>query len=72
MPQRFTLTNRSGGMEQAQIRLTKPASGYLSLTQGGKTLWSDYLGSRPERRIFAPLSPLANATNSATVDVKLL
>ncbi len=72
MPQRFTLTDRSGGMEQAQIRLTKPASGYLSLTQSGKTLWSDYLSSRPERRIFAPLSPLASTTNSATVDVKLL
>ncbi len=72
LPQRFTRTDRSGGMEHMQIRLNKPASGYLSLTQSDKTLWSDYLGSRPERRIFAPLSPLASTADTATVKVKLL
>jgi len=72
MPQRFTLTDRTGGMEHMQIRLNHTTSGYLSLIQNDKTLWSDYLNSRPERRIFAPLSPLIDATNIPTVEVKIL
>lgn len=72
MPQRFTLTDRSGGMEQMQIRLNTPASGYLSLVQNGNSLWNDYLNSRPERRIFAPLSPVAKAGKKPVVAVKIL
>jgi NADPH-dependent 2,4-dienoyl-CoA reductase/sulfur reductase-like enzyme len=72
LPQQVSLTDRSGGMTQMQLRLGKPASGCLSLIQNGETLWSNHLSSRPERRIFAPLFPLASAATSATVNVKLL
>ena len=72
MPQRLVLTERSGAMSQMQLRLNRPAMGYLSAISDGKCLWGDYIQSRPERRILAPLSPLLNKGLVAPVTLKIL
>lgn len=72
MPQRVALTDRGGAMEQMQIRLRHPATGYLSLISGGKTLWSDFIETRPERRILAPLAPVITHCRTDPIDVRIL
>lgn len=72
MPQRLVQTDRTGGMEHMQIRLNQPATGYLSALSAGKCLWSDFIQSRPERRILAPLSPLLGKRLTAPVEMKIL
>lgn len=72
MPQRLTLTDRQGGMAQMQIRLTRPAAGHLSAISNGKTLWGDFIQSRPERRILAPLAALFNSQLTHPVELKIL
>lgn len=72
MPQRLVLTNQTGGMAQMQLRLNRPASGYLTALSGGKCLWSGFLQSRPERRILAPLSPVLSKPLSAPVVMEIL
>ena len=71
MPQRLALTDRGGAMQHLQIRLNRPTTGYLSLISGGKTLWSDFIESRPERRILAPLAPLLNSHPTGPVSLKI-
>lgn len=72
MPQRLVMTKRSGGMTQMQLRLSRPATGYLTALSGGTCLWSDFIQSRPERRILAPLSPVLAKPLNAAVAMKIL
>lgn len=72
VPQRLVQTDQNGAMDQMQIRLDRPTSGYLSAMSAGKCLWGDFIQSRPERRILAPLSPLMKAPLKAAVTLKIL
>ncbi len=72
VPQRLVNSDVPGAMEQMQIRLTQPVSGYLIAQSGGKTLWTDFLQSRPERRILAPLGPMLKTDKSAAVELKII
>ncbi len=72
VPQRLALTERTGGMAEMQLRLSQPASGYLTASSGGKSIWSDFIESRPERRILAPLAPLMRAGNHEDISMKIL
>jgi len=72
VPQRLALTDRTGGMAEMQLRLSQPASGYLTASSGGKSLWSDFIESRPERRILAPLAPLMRAESREDISLKIL
>jgi len=65
VPQRLTLSDAPGAMSQAQLRLSRPAAGYLSAMREGHTIWSDFVASRPERRLLAPLAPLLGAGRDA-------
>lgn len=72
LPQRLVRSDAPLAMAQMQLRLSRPDSGYLSAISGGHTLWGDYLSSRPERRILAPLAPLLNAPPSPPVHMRIL
>lgn len=72
MPGRLAITDRNGGMEHGQIRLNHPATGHLSAMSGGKTLWGDFIESRPERRILMPLAPLLKPDLKQPVELKII
>ena len=72
VPQRLALTDTPGAMEHMQIRLSQPVIGHLDIRSDGKSIWGDYLQSRPERRILAPLAPVLKATPSAPVELRIL
>lgn len=72
IPQRLTQSDRPGAMENMQIRLSRPAIGHLTASSEGKTLWSNFIKSCPERRILAPLAPLLKATPRNAVDLRIL
>jgi len=72
VPQRLVRSDAPGAMTQMQIRLSQPASGYLSAISGDKTLWSDFLQSRPERRIFAPLAPMLKPDLTSAIEMRIL
>ncbi len=72
VPQRLALTDRAGGMAEMQLRLAQPASGYLTASSAGKSLWSAFIDSRPERRILAPLAPLVKAGTTEDVFLRVL
>ena len=72
VPQRLALTDRAGGMAEMQLRLARPASGYLTASSGGKSIWSAFIESRPERRILAPLAPLVKAGLGDDVSLEIL
>jgi hypothetical protein len=59
-------------MDNMQIRLNKPAIGHLTASSGGKTLWGDFIQSRPERRILAPLAPLIKSGLTASIELEIL
>ncbi len=72
VPQRLVASDAPGAMERMQLRLSRPASGHLTAMQGGRALWSDFVSSRPQRRILAPLAPLLKAGTSAPITLQLL
>lgn len=71
VPQRLTLSGAPGAMVQAQLRLKRPASGYLSAMRAGHTIWSDFVASRPERRLLIPLAPLLKAGAGQSVELPI-
>ena len=72
VPQTLAATDRLGAMENLQIRLSEPASGHLSITHNGQTLWSDFLDTRPERRILAPMAPILKTPLTGPVKLEIL
>jgi len=72
VPQRLIASDRAGAMQAMQIRLNHPVGGHLVASCAGKALWTDFLQSRPERRILAPLAPLIKAKPETTVELKVL
>jgi len=72
VPQRLVKSDAPGAMAHMQLRLSRPASGYLSAMAGGKTLWSDFVQSRPERRVFAPLKPLLKPGQTSAIEMRIL
>lgn len=71
VPQRLIVSDVSGAMEHMQIRLERPASGQLSVSANGKTLWTKHLNSRPERRILVPLASVLETTETGPVEIKI-
>ena len=72
VPQRLIPPDRPGAMETMQIRLSQPAIGHLTARSGGKKLWGDFLHSRPERRILAPLAPVFKAKPQDAVELSIV
>ncbi len=72
VPQRLVKSNAPNAMTQMQLRLSQPVSGHLTALSDGKTLWGDYMSSRPERRILAPLKPLLKPDLNAPVELRVL
>ena len=72
LPQRLSLSEASGAMTTLQLRLKQPAIGHLTASSAGHTLWGDFLQSRPERRILAPLAPLLNTGVTAPIDLSIM
>lgn len=71
VPQRLTAFNAPGAMARVQMRLNYPASGHLVASCEGKTLWTDFLDSQPERRILAPLPPLLKMNFDAPIQMEM-
>jgi thioredoxin reductase len=72
VPQRLVKSDAPNAMTLMQLRLSQPASGHLTALSGGKTLWGDYMSSRPERRVLAPLKPLLKPEIKAPVELQIL
>jgi len=72
MPQRLIQSDAPNAMKLMQIRLNQPAIGHLTACSGGKTLWGDFIQSRPERRILAPLFPMLQNNLTTAVELKIL
>ncbi len=72
LPQRLVPSDAPGAMSQMQLRLSQPASGHLTAISGGKTLWGDYIESRPERRILAPLAPMLKPDITAPIELRII
>ncbi len=71
LPQRLVRSGAPGAMAQMQIRLAQPARGHLTALSGGKTLWGDFIESRPERRLLAPLAPALKSGLAAPVELRI-
>ncbi len=72
MPQRLVISDAPNAMQNMQIRLNEPAIGHLTASCAGKTLWGDFIQSRPERRILAPLAPLIKSGLTAPIELEIL
>jgi NADPH-dependent 2,4-dienoyl-CoA reductase/sulfur reductase-like enzyme len=72
LPQRLTLSDAPGAMTAMQLRLNQPVIGHLTASSAGRTLWGDFVQSRPERRILAPLAPMLKAGGTAPVDLSII
>ena len=72
MPQRLVQTDAPNAMQNMQIRLNTAATGHLTASSAGKTIWGDFIQSRPERRILAPLKPLINAAATSPIELSIL
>ncbi len=72
VPQRLVQSDAPHAMEQMQLRLNRPVVGHLIARSGGKTLWSDFLQSRPERRILAPLAPVLATRDTPTIQMDII
>jgi len=72
LPQRLVEADAPGAMGEMQLRLARPARGYLTAISGGRTLWGDFLESRPERRILAPLKPMLSVGGGQPVEMRIL
>ncbi len=72
VPQRLSLTPQTGGMRAMQLRMSVPASGYLTALSGGRSLHSAFVQARPERRLLLPLAPILNAKPEETIRLRLL
>jgi len=72
MPQRLTLSDAPGAMKSIQIRVTQPVQGHLTASTSGRSLWGDFISSRPERRILAPLAPVLNTGSAGPVDLAII
>ena len=72
MPQRLILSDAPGAMASMQIRLAQPATGHLTVSSSGRSLWGDFISSRPERRILAPLAPVLNTGFAGPVDLGII
>ena len=72
MPQRLAMTDAPFAMKTMQIRLNTPAIGHLTAISAGKPIWGDFIQSRPERRILAPLSPVLKARPTSPVLLKII
>ena len=71
VPQRLILSDAPNAMENLQIRLNQPVKGHLAIHSGDKVLWSNFIHSRPERRILAPLAPIIKAGLTAPVEIEI-
>ena len=52
------IPNRSDGMQRLQLRMSSAATGHLTVSADGVTIWQKRLSALPERRLSIPLSAL--------------
>lgn len=71
LPQRLSLTERSGGMEKMQIGLREPARGVLNAVVGEKCIWSSGVNARPVRRIQRSLAKILASRPEGDVQISL-
>ena len=71
LPQRLSLSDRTGGMDKMQIGLSEPARGVLKATVGGRCIWKSNLSSRPVRRILKPLRDILAAKPGSDVHLSI-
>ncbi len=72
LPQRIALTDAAGAMTQMQMRVSEPVSGHLVAMAAGNTVMSQFIDSRPERRILTPMVSLSRLGQAQDVEVKIL
>jgi len=70
MPQRLTPPS-AAGLQQLQLRVSRPVAGTLSLRHDGRELWRQRLRVLPERRVVVPLDALRRAAAAAGSPARL-
>lgn len=71
LPQRLSLSDRTGGMDQMQIGLDEPTRGTLKAMVGDTCIWKSAINSRPVRRIQRPLRDILAAGTGSEVCLTL-
>jgi len=71
MPQEISATASDKGMQSIQLRLSEPYSGHLCAYQSGALIWRKRLNSRPERRVFIPISALYRGSDTSPIELTL-
>jgi len=70
VPQRLSLTDRPGGMDQMQIGLREPVRGMIKAMSDETCVWNSRINARPVRRVLRPLAGLIAA--DAGTDLRLV
>ena len=71
VPQRLSLSARSGPMEKLQVGLNEAAKGYLVASIDGRQIWRHRINSRPVRRVLMPLSDIVAAKPEDDVELTI-
>lgn len=71
LPQRLSLSDRTGGMDKMQIGLNEPTRGILKAMVGDTCIWKSAINSRPVRRIQRPLRDILTAGDGSEVRLTL-
>lgn len=71
IPQRLSVSNRTGGMQKMQIGLKLPINGYLEASSGGRLISRTRLNSRPVRRIQIPLTPIIKSIPEESIQLSI-
>ncbi len=74
MPQRIVPAQAGGasGLWHLQLRVSRPAAGRLTLTDGERLLYARRLRAIPEQRILVPLEPLLDVRPGAALLARIV
>jgi len=71
VPQRLSISDRTGGMQKMQIGLNVPVKGYLEAISGGQSISNTWLNSRPVRRVQIRLNPIVKNCSESPVELSI-
>lgn len=71
LPQRIALPAGPGGTDRLQLRLSRAASGSLTVSDAGGILWQRPLAGLPERRILVPLGGFIDRVGGDTLTLSI-
>ncbi|MDE0929774.1 MAG: FAD/NAD(P)-binding oxidoreductase [Halioglobus sp.] len=71
VPQRLSISDRTGGMQKMQIGLNVPVKGYLEAISGGQSISNTWLNSRPVRRVQIRLAPIVQNCSKSPVELSI-